>query len=86
MKFVTHLRLCCYELHQVLVEGEVRMSRKTLQELGQSSLSLVQELLTFLVKVPCQLLARERLNKQTNKQTIDVFSGFLLSHPRTCGP
>ena len=54
----TYSGFCCDECLQILVEGEVRMSGQSFQELVESLLPLVEELLTLLVKVPTQLFAR----------------------------
>ncbi len=75
---MTYLRFSSDELLQVPVEGEIGMSRKTLQELIKSSLSIVKKHFTSLVKIMSQLFPRERLEREREYHT-----ALLPSDPAT---
>ena len=55
---------------EVLIKREVRMSGEPLEKDVQSSLSLVQKLLTVLIKVPCDLFPWQRLWSKNHKDKI----------------
>ena len=60
----THHCLCSEKLFKIVIKGEVRVSSEPLEKLVKGSLSLIQELLTVLIKVAYYLFPRQWLQKR----------------------